>query len=70
MAKITETTPKIERTFTVMLTEIELRTLAAAMAVTSIADREEAFTFKGKKLDGGLEMQLYSLLEEIIGDAE
>lgn len=70
MAKITETTPKVERTFTVELTETELRTLAASLSITTEAQREQAIYFRGEKLTGSAIMSLHYELEKIIGAAE
>ncbi|UKS30199.1 hypothetical protein LOZ80_15160 [Paenibacillus sp. HWE-109] len=37
--KITETTPKVERVFTLEMSEIELRSIVIAMGITCDADR-------------------------------
>jgi hypothetical protein len=39
MAKITEITPKVERVFTLELSETELRSINIAMGITNHADR-------------------------------
>ena len=63
--KVTETTPKVERTFTIELTEIELRTLVTAYGLT--CDSERSANAKGMIITGvaanGLYCELLRALE-------
>ncbi|MBJ6364189.1 hypothetical protein ACFOQM_23500 [Paenibacillus sp. GCM10012307] len=64
MAKITET---VTRSFTLELSEIEVRTLAAALIVTSGMDRDKSSSFEGEKLNFREVSELLAMLHDVIG---
>lgn len=58
--KITETIPKVERTFTLELTEIELRTVVVSFGITCDRDRVANASWGGHSiLSGRAAQKLY-----------